>query len=80
MEFRRFVNSVIVIPAMIIRRSRTITIRVIGYHAALGRSFSLGLSRISFVTHPGQHGSACLVGENRACDSTTVPEEKALRG
>jgi hypothetical protein len=40
MEFRRFVNSVIVIPAMIIRRSRTITIRVIGYHAALGRSFS----------------------------------------
>jgi Transposase DDE domain group 1 len=40
MEFRRFINSVIIIPAMITRRARTITIRVIGYHPALGRSFS----------------------------------------
>jgi hypothetical protein len=40
MEFRRFVNSVIIIPAMIVRRARTITIRIIGYHPALGRSFS----------------------------------------
>jgi hypothetical protein len=40
MEFRRFINSVIIVPAMIIRRARTITVRVIGYHPALGRSFS----------------------------------------
>ena len=40
MEFRRFVNSVIIIPAMIVRRARTITIRIIGYHPNLGRSFS----------------------------------------
>jgi len=40
MEFRRFINAVITIPAMIVRRARTITIRIIGYHPALGRSFS----------------------------------------
>jgi hypothetical protein len=40
MEFRRFVNSVIMIPAMIVRRARTITIRILGYHPALGRLFS----------------------------------------
>ena len=40
MEFRRFINSVIIIPAMIVRRARTITIRILGYHPNLGRSFS----------------------------------------
>jgi hypothetical protein len=40
MEFRRFINSVIIIPAMIVRRARAITVRVIGYHPVLGRSFS----------------------------------------
>jgi Transposase DDE domain group 1 len=40
MEFRRFINSVIIIPAMVTRRARAITIRVLGYHPALGRLFS----------------------------------------
>jgi len=40
MEFRRFINSVIIIPAMITRRARTVTIRILGYHPNLGRSFS----------------------------------------
>jgi hypothetical protein len=40
MEFRRFINSVIIIPAMVTRRARQITIRVLGYHPNLGRLFS----------------------------------------
>lgn len=40
MEFRRFINAVIIIPAMVARRARTITIRVLGYHPHLGRLFS----------------------------------------
>jgi len=41
MEFRRFLNTVILIPAMIIRRSRTITIRLIGYTPAIERLLSV---------------------------------------
>ena len=37
MEFRRFLNTVILIPAMIIRRARSITIRLIGYTPGLDR-------------------------------------------
>ena len=40
MEFRRFVNSVILVPAMVIRRARSITIRILGYHPDLGKFFS----------------------------------------
>lgn len=40
MEFRRFTTQVILIPAMIIRRARTITVRIIGYHRALDRFLS----------------------------------------
>ena len=40
MEFRRFYTQVILIPAMIIRRARGITVRIIGYHPALDRFFS----------------------------------------
>ena len=40
MEFRRFLTQVILIPAMIIRRARTITVRIIGYHRALDRFLS----------------------------------------
>lgn len=40
MEFRRFLTSVILIPAMVIRRARSITIRLIGYHPGLDRLFS----------------------------------------
>ncbi|HSS24731.1 MAG TPA: IS1380 family transposase [Mycobacterium sp.] len=40
MEFRRFVTSVILVPAMVVRRARTITIRILGYHPNLGRFFS----------------------------------------
>ncbi len=40
MEFRRFLHAIILIPAMVIRRARGITIRLIGYHPHLDRLFS----------------------------------------
>jgi hypothetical protein len=40
MEFRRFFNSIILIPAMVTRRARTVTIRLIGYNPSLDRLFS----------------------------------------
>jgi hypothetical protein len=40
MEFRRFYTQVVLIPAMIIRRARGITVRIIGYHRSLDRFFS----------------------------------------
>jgi Transposase DDE domain group 1 len=40
MEFRRFFTSIILIPAMVIRRARTITVRLIGYTPSLDRLFS----------------------------------------
>lgn len=40
MEFRRFINNIILIPAMVIRRARSITIRLIGYRPSLDRMFS----------------------------------------
>jgi hypothetical protein len=40
MEFRRFFHSVVLTPAMIIRRARGITVRLVGYTPALDRLFS----------------------------------------
>ena len=40
MEFRRFIHAIILIPAMVIRRARTITIRIIGYQPTIDRMFS----------------------------------------
>jgi hypothetical protein len=40
MEFRRFLTSVILIPAMVIRRARSVTVRLIGYQPSLDRLFS----------------------------------------
>ena len=40
MEFRRFLTGIILIPAMIIRRARSITVRLIGYQPSLDRLFS----------------------------------------
>ncbi|MGH9009930.1 MAG: IS1380 family transposase [Acidimicrobiia bacterium] len=40
MEFRRFLNSIILIPAMVVRRARSITVRLIGYQPSLDRLFS----------------------------------------
>src|SRR6266498_3634461 len=40
MEFRRFFHSVILIPAMITRRARGITVRLVGYTPALDRLYS----------------------------------------
>lgn len=40
MEFRRFITSIVLIPAMVIRRARSITIRIIGYQPSLDRFFS----------------------------------------
>ena len=39
-EFRRFATHIILIPAMVIRRARSITIRLIGYQPSLDRLFS----------------------------------------
>lgn len=41
MEFRRFLHTVILIPAMITRRARGITIRLIGYTPAIDRLLSV---------------------------------------
>jgi hypothetical protein len=41
MEFRRFVNGIILIPAMVTRRARSITVRLIGYTPAIDRLFSV---------------------------------------
>ncbi|MGH8613718.1 MAG: IS1380 family transposase [Gammaproteobacteria bacterium] len=40
MEFRHFVNSIILIPCRVVRRARSITIRLIGYQPTLDRLFS----------------------------------------
>jgi hypothetical protein len=40
MELRRFTNTIIAIPAMVVRRARTITIRLIGYQPSINRLFS----------------------------------------
>lgn len=40
MEMRRFLNQIILIPAMVTRRARGITIRVNGYQPSLDRFFS----------------------------------------
>jgi hypothetical protein len=41
MEFRRFLNTIILIPAMVTRRARGITIRLIGYTPAIDRVLSV---------------------------------------
>jgi len=40
MEFRRFIHTIILIPAMVCRRARTITIRLIGWQPSLDKMFS----------------------------------------
>ncbi len=40
MEFRRFLNSIILIPCRVVRRARSITIRLLGYQPTLDRLFS----------------------------------------
>ena len=40
MEFRRFLHGIILIPAMVSRRARTITVRLIGYQPSLDRLLS----------------------------------------
>jgi hypothetical protein len=40
MEFRRFLTSLITIPAAVYRRARGITVRIIGYTPSLHRLFS----------------------------------------
>jgi len=40
MEFRRFLNSIILIPCRVVRRARSIVIRIIGYQPTLNRLFS----------------------------------------
>ena len=40
MEFRRFLTSIILIPAMVARHARGTTVRLIGYTPSLDRLFS----------------------------------------
>lgn len=40
MEARRFINSIILIPCRVVRRARSIVIRIIGYQPTLDRLFS----------------------------------------
>lgn len=40
MEFKRFLNSIILIPCRVVRRARSIIIRIIGYQPTLDRLFS----------------------------------------
>jgi hypothetical protein len=40
MEFRRFLNAIILIPCRVVRHARGITIRLIGYQPSLDRLFS----------------------------------------
>ncbi|HBP88072.1 MAG TPA: hypothetical protein DD706_10295 [Nitrospiraceae bacterium] len=40
MEFRRFMNSMILIPGRVVRRARTIVVRILGYQPMLDRLFS----------------------------------------
>jgi hypothetical protein len=40
MEFRRFLDSIITVPAAVFRRARGITVRIIGYTVGLDRLFS----------------------------------------
>jgi len=40
MEFRRFINSIILIPCRVVRRARSVVIRIIGYQPTLDRLFS----------------------------------------
>lgn len=40
MEFRRFINSIILIPCRVVRHARSITIRLMGYQPTLDRFFS----------------------------------------
>ena len=40
MEFPRFIHSIILMPARVVRRARSIVIRLIGYQPALDRFFS----------------------------------------
>jgi hypothetical protein len=40
MEFRRFIHAIVLVPAMIIRRARTITIRILSWQPQLDKMFS----------------------------------------
>ena len=40
MEFRRFLNSIILIPCRVVRRARSIVVRIIGYQPTLDRLLS----------------------------------------
>ena len=40
MEFRRFINSIVLIPCRVVRRARSVVVRIIGYQPTLDRLFS----------------------------------------
>jgi len=44
MEFRRFINSMILIPCRVIKQARGITLRILGYQPTLDRFFSTWLT------------------------------------
>ena len=40
MEFKRFINTMILIPCRVVRRARTIVVRILGHQPTLDRLFS----------------------------------------
>jgi len=55
MEFKRFLETVIRIPATIIARARAITVRLLAYTVSLDRFFSAAATteRVPFNARPG---------------------------
>lgn len=51
MEFRRFLHCMILIPCRVVRRARSITIRLIAYQPTLDRLFSVcgAIERTAFT-------------------------------
>jgi hypothetical protein len=51
MEFRRFLHDLVLIPCRVVRRARSITIRLLGYRPALDRFFSTWrtIERLTFT-------------------------------
>lgn len=51
MEFRRFINSMILIPCQVVRRARSVYLRITGYLPSLGKLFSVWntIERVGFT-------------------------------
>ena len=73
MEFRRFIHSIILIPCRVMRRARTITLRLIGYQ--LDRFSAWRTSSVPRVVH-GHSEGRCSLHAHRA--ATAWPRTPTL--